>query len=115
MCTALVDSSGNPVAGFPVQPTSSHDLPRIYDENSSGPSSADLKTQVYRPQASSAAPLQYDTPEPEAPPPPRAQPLAAPPPPERSYLLPVGILLILIVSAIASVLVLKGFPNLLSR
>ncbi|EYF06717.1 protein kinase domain-containing protein [Chondromyces apiculatus] len=113
--TALVDSSGNPIAGFPVQPTSSHDVPRIYDENSSGPSSADLKTQVYRPQsASSAAPLHYDTPQPEVPPTPRAQPPAALPSPERSYLLPVGILIILIVSAIASVLVFRGFPALLS-
>jgi serine/threonine-protein kinase len=118
--TALVDSSGRPIQGFPVQPGRSHDVPSIVDESSTGPSSADVQTQVYRPRSPNAVALPSELPSSARapaptpmPPPPEAEPTAEDQPGDaRSYLLGAAILVIVVAGAVAVLTALDIIPPL---
>jgi serine/threonine-protein kinase len=60
--TTLFDQAGRPIAPYTGQPPGSQELPRVYDESSTGPPSHEVKTQVYRPRGASAMPFPPELP-----------------------------------------------------
>jgi serine/threonine-protein kinase len=106
--TTLVDqATGRPIQHYGSPPPSSHEMPRIYDESSTGPPSHEVKTQIYRPRGASAMPFPPELPS-QVPPQP-APPAPAPQPSNaKTYALITGVLILLGIVSVG-VLMYKGY------
>jgi len=104
--TALVDhATGQPIQPYGAPPAAQgagrHELPHMYDESSTGPSSQEMKTQVYQSRSASAMPFPPDLPGATPTPPPQS---SVAPGSSRLPLIALGILAI--IAALAGAVVL---------